>query len=386
MNLSNCSEFGEYFTFSPSKSKPIYNWFYYKEAYSPECVDFFINRFKLESGLIVDPFCGIGTTLLYSKSNGFSSFGMDASELAVFVSKIKCRDYSTNDIENFKDTLKKFSIEIEKVIPSFKWNTEFFNPEKIFPKSSLNFILRAREFISKIDDKKTHDLFLLALISIVSQSSLLIKDGGVLKFDKRKSAIPAKIAFRKKIKKMIVDLEDSPIKGRVPEIELGDATKIKLKNECTDAIITSPPYLNNIDYTKVYGIELSLLSLNINSVFDSRNRSIGSFHGGVKKLENVPIEVEEFGIKYPIIGSYFSDIENVLKESFRILKTDSSAVFVVGNSIMHDHHILVDELFCQIGERIGFVESEIITSLKRNASFNRVKVETRESAVILKKK
>ncbi len=373
MKISNFSELGEYFTFSPSKTKPIYNWFYYKEAYSPECVDFFIKKAGIDKGMIVDPFCGIGTTLLFSK-------------FAVFVSKVKCENYSKEDIESFKALFKNLSSEIEKTTPSLKWNTEFFNPEKIFPKSSLNFILRAREAISAVEDKKIHNLFLLGLISILSQSSLLLKDGGVLKFDKNKSAFPAKIAFKKRIKKMILDLENNRIEGSVPKIEIGSAKKMNLENNSADILITSPPYLNNIDYTKIYGIELSLLSLDLYCVYNSRNRSLGSFHEAVKKLEKVPPEVEDFGIKYPIIGSYFSDMEKVLEESYRVLKNNSYAVFVVGNSIMHDYHILVDELFCQIGERIGFENPEIITSLNRNASFNRLKVETRESAVVLKKK
>lgn len=385
MKYSNVPELGPYFTFSPSKKLPVYNWFYYKEAFSPELVEFFLNKFNLKNGKIIDPFCGIGTTLLYAKSRGFDSYGTDASSLAYFVSKVKCDNYSEKDLVDSKSELKNLFSEIPKIHVSYKWDWELFDPLTIFPKSSINFIIKAKSLISRIENKKIQHLFLLALLSIIPQCSLLKKDGGVLKFDKRKGTIPAKHAFKRKVKRMIKDLENNSLSGPTPTIEIGDARKINLKDNSADAVITSPPYLNNIDYTKIYGLELTLLSGNPNLPKTIRKNSLRSFHSSFEIEKKVPKEVEEFGIKYPLIGAYFSDMEQVLKETHRILKPDSSAVFIVGNSIMYNTHILVDEILAEIGERIGF-ETEIITSLKRLASTPKSKVETRESAVVLKKK
>ncbi len=384
MKISNALHLGQYFTFTPSKSKPIYNWFFYKEAYSPECVDFFLKKFNLNNGKIADPFCGIGTTLLYAKSKGFSSFGSDASPLATFISKVKCENYSEDDIlklQNFSKTMVK---EILNTEPIQNWKPEFFSLQKIFPKSSLNFILRTRNFINKIEEPKIQNVILLALLSILPQSSLLIKDGGVMKHDKKKKAFPAKHAFKRKLKKIISNLKKQPIIGIIPQIHLGNAKNIPLDDGSVDAVITSPPYLNNIDYTKIYGLELSLLDPSFDLVKSSRKRTMISFDHPNLNIKNVPQEAEEFGIKYPVIGGYFSDMEKVLKESHRILKPGGFAVFVVGNSIMYDLHILVDVILGEIGERIGF-EVEILTALKRTAKTQNTKIETRESAVVLKK-
>ncbi|MDD5023241.1 MAG: hypothetical protein PHU63_03670, partial [Candidatus ainarchaeum sp.] len=379
--LTNISELGEYFTFTPSKNKPIYNWFFYKEAFSPEIVEYFFKKFEITNSFVVDPFCGVGTTLLCSKSHNISSYGCDASPLAVFVSKVKTEEYTKEDIDELSALSKK--IGQTPLQNELKWTPELFNPSKIFPNSSLNFILRARENISYIENSKHKNFFLLALLSIIPQCSLLIKDGGVLKFDKRKSAFPAKIAFKRKIKKMISNLSKNSITGSVPKIELGDARNLSVPDNSADSIITSPPYLNNIDYTKIYGLELSLLSLDEHSVHSARAGSLQSFHSSKQEVEKIPKEVEEFGIKYPLIGAYFSDMEKVFLESYRVLKKGSSAAFIVGNSIMYETHILTDEILAEIAERIGF-ETEIITSLKRYASV-KTKIETRESAVVLKK-
>ncbi len=382
MNTLNVPDLGPFFTFTPSKSKPIYNWFFYKEAFSPEAVEYFLTKFKINSGTVLDPFCGIGTTLLYAKSKGLNSIGYDASPLSVFASRVKCEDYSPEDISFAKETLNIFS---ERTItaPPIIWKPELFQAHKIFSTQSLTFILKARSAVESIENEKVRDLFLLGLLSIIPQCCFLMKDGGFLRIDKRKSCPPAKPVFSRRIKEMISDLENSKIEGPIPRIEIGDARKINLENESIDGIITSPPYLNGIDYTKIYGLELSLLEPYSNSVKEARGRSLYSFEKKVP-VENVPPEAEEFGHKYPIIGGYFSDMEKVLKESHRLLKPNSSSVFIVGNSIMFGLHILVDEILAEIGERIGF-EAEIISSLQRFASTPKAKIETRESAIILKK-
>lgn len=399
MKTTNIPDLGPFFTFTPSKSKPIYNWFFYKEAYSPEAVEYFLNKFQISSGTILDPFCGIGTTLLYSKFKGLNSIGYDASPLSVFASRVKCADYSQEDISFAKETLQIFSERVSGA-PPIIWKPELFQAHKIFSTQSLTFILKARSAVESIENEKVRDLFLLGLLSIIPQCCFLMKDGGVLKIDKRKSCPPAKPLFNRRIKEMIsdldeigissrasdqrsLDLENSQVIGPLPRIEIGDARKIPLKDNSIDAIITSPPYLNGIDYTKIYGLELSLLEPYSNSVREARGRSLYSFEKKVP-VETVPPEAEEFGHKYPIIGGYFSDMEKVLKESHRLLKPNSSSVFIVGNSIMFGLHILVDEILAEIGERIGF-EAEIISSLQRFASTPHAKVETRESAIVLKK-
>ncbi len=382
MKTSNIPDIGPYFTFTPSKIKPIYNWFFYKEAFSPEAVEYFLNEFEVTEGTILDPFCGIGTTLLYAKSKGLNSIGYDASPLSVFASRVKCENYSQEDLSFAKETLKIFSERILSA-PPIIWKPELFQAHKIFSTQSLTFILKARAAVESIENEKVRDLFLLGLLSILPQCCFLMKDGGVLKIDKRKSCPPAKPLFKRRIKDMILDLENSNIRGPLPKIEIGDARKIPLENESIDTIITSPPYLNNIDYTKIYGLELSLLEPYSNSVRDARGRSLSSFEKKVP-LEYVPKEAEEFGYKYPLIGGYFSDMEKVLRESYRVLKPGSSGVFIVGNSIMFGLHILVDEILAEIGERIGF-EAEIITSLQRFASTPHAKIETRESAIVFRK-
>jgi SAM-dependent methyltransferase len=373
---------GKYMTFESSKQKPVHRWFYYKEGYSPEIVEYALKQEKA-GGRLIDPFCGTGTSLLAAKENNLESRGVDASELAVFVSRVKCANYEKKNIGQAKEFLKNLFKERRE--PELKWDFELFSPKAAFPKRNLNDILYIREAIEKSEySEKTANLLLLALVSTLPQSSIVIKDGGVLKIDKRKRAMPAKDAFKRKVKRMVSDIEKAGIRGKEPDVQLGDARELYFKDGSCDIIVTSPPYLNNIDYSKVYGLELSLLTLDKETTKMTRNRSLRSFLQRGTKPAYVPPEVEEMGRRIPVVGAYFADMENSISEMKRVLKTGSSAYVVVSNSVIFREHVFVDEILAAIGERLN-LESEIIVGGYRIADVKPHKVRTRESMVILRK-
>ncbi|MBI5046139.1 hypothetical protein HZC07_00195, partial [Candidatus Micrarchaeota archaeon] len=174
-----------------------------------------------------------------------------------------------------------------------------------------------------------------------------------------------------------------------PEVYLGDARAVPLEDQSCDLIITSPPYLNNIDYSKIYGLELSLLNMDKTEAEVMRNRAIRSFI--TKKInkpnesDEMPPEVGEIGSRIPIIGTYFKDMELAIKEMHRILRSGGTANVIVSNSVIHETHVLVDEVFAEMAERIGFKEIEIIVGAQRIADVKPHKVKTRESIVVMRK-
>lgn len=380
MNIIKKPELGPFMTFEHSKKQPVYRWFWYKEGFSPEIVNFALLREKNISN-ILDPFCGVGTTLLAAKSAGIQSAGIDSSSLAVFVSRTKTDDYSEKEITR----AERFAKEIFRNIgrSSLKWQFELFNPFTAFPKKNFNTLLFLREKIEE-EDEKVRNLLLLALLSILPRVGIFIKDGGVLKIKKRKPAIPVKSAFRRKVKEIVNDLKTSAVKGPKPEVVLGDARAAELEDESIDSVFTSPPYLNNIDYSKVYGLELTLLELSKRATKDTRRRSIRSFISKEGLAAELPPEVGEVGKRIPVIGMYFADMEKAIQENWRVLKQGGAAYHVVSNSVIHETHVLVDEVLAEIGERIGF-NAEIIVGGERIADVRPHKIKTRESIVVLRK-
>ncbi|MEM4271992.1 MAG: hypothetical protein QXH30_00200 [Candidatus Bilamarchaeaceae archaeon] len=366
----------EYFTFGASKDLPVHRWFYYKEGYAPQIAWHFIDEFRADS--VFDPFVGVGTTLLASKERGIRSIGIDVSPLAVFVSRVKCADYSLQDIEDAKAALR--SAFQERKEPSFAWDFELFSPRKFFSRRAYNDICHLRERAEEIENEKAGALFLLALLSILPQVGFFIKDGGVLREEKSKRAMPVKDAFRRKMKQIISDLESSPIVGPAPEVRLADARDFS-EGEA-DAFITSPPYLNNIDYSKVYGLELSLLEMDKDAGRRMRERAVRSFITKEPHGKEVPPEAADAAARLPLAGEYFADMERVLQNLYKISKR--GGVFVVGNAMVHEQHIAVDEILMKIAERVGFRCSTPFYA-ERTADVKPAKARVRESAVVFRK-
>jgi len=69
---------------------PIHDWYGFVLSYPPHLVRQYISSFGLDrSDLLLDPFCGTGTTLVESRKHGIPSAGCDAHPFAALVSRVK---------------------------------------------------------------------------------------------------------------------------------------------------------------------------------------------------------------------------------------------------------------------------------------------------------
>lgn len=392
MKIIDWLQFGKHMTFQPDKNKPIFNWFYYKEAFSSEIVHELIKEFNI-SGPVFDPFVGVGTVPLECKYLGISSKGIDTSPLAVLVSNVKTRNYTKKQLEEILTSLDSLLSNINEnkfEICKFEWKYELFPPYMAFPRRNLDFIRRIREKIEVIDNIIIKEFYMVALLSILPQCSYIMKDGGVLKIMKNKHAGHARDLFRKKVKRMVKDYESYGINHEEPNIKMGNATHYDLEDSSINAIITSPPYINNIDYSKIYGLELSLIypNFDFNSLRSTMLRSFIGKNPNVKVEEDYLNDVltSMIGPNPPLIAyTYFGDMFNVVMEANRVLNKNGIFACVIGNSIMEKSHIKADEIIARFGEDLG-MEAEIRVGLYRKTEVQvKGKIPVRESCVILKK-
>lgn len=302
---------------------------------------------------------------------GINSYGIDSSPLAVFVSQVKTTRYDISELERYKDRI--FSKAFTK--PSLNDLDPLV--KRAFNRYNLEDILFFRDGISRIEDDDVKRFFMLALMRAAMQVSYAYKDGAVIKIIEKPTP-PFRKFFKRVMKHMIKDLRSIKLEDCETKIVLGDARRLELPSEYFDAIITSPPYLNKIEYTKVYRIEYELFLPGV------RVDAIRSYIGmDPKNYEDLFPELE-----LPIVArAYFSDMNKALSEMHRVLKNGGRVALVVAGGVFPDGVVDSDILIAELAERIGFSVKRILAVNKRVATTKRViKIgEARESIIIMQK-
>ncbi len=371
-NFTSTPELKDHVTFVPNKFEPIHNWYYYKEGYSRGLVDFFIQKFGIEkNSLVLDPFCGVGTTLLACKQASIRAIGFDTSPLTVFVSQVKTADYNLESLEEAVRHGLKWKFARPRAIPNSPWL------KRAFSKYALEDIFFYRGKISQVENPLERNFLLLGLMDAAIKCSYIRKDGSVVKIQKGASAPVGKI-FKYKIRRMLRDLRETNMERVEIKAEVGDARKIPLADNSIDFVITSPPYLNKIEYTNIYKTEYELF-------FDLPAEKLKSHIGEKIDIGN---EFDFEGVKnLPIAQSYFSDMKKVLLELKRVCKPGAKLAIVIGGGCFPDRAILVDEIFARVAEQAGFSVKEILIARNSWCTRNRTEKvgQIRESAIVLEK-
>lgn len=149
-----------------------------------------------------------------------------------------------------------------------------------------------------------------------------------------------------------------------------DARALPVRDSSIDAVITSPPYANRHDYSRIFHIDLLLLGLDEKRVTELRHRSIRSHveaknpQGFKRKLshykepnslkiilDQVPIDADKRIV--PLLKGYFQDMYLSLLEVSRILKSGGHAAYVVGNVRHAGTMIPVDEILGAMAPQVG---------------------------------
>lgn len=390
-------------TFAENKNLPVYNWFSYKEGFSRDIVLNILDELSIPKGtLVLDPFCGTGTTLLACKQAGYNTIGFDALPLGVFVSSTKLQ--GEYDMEKLYDAIRSITA-LKFGETSLKWvDVRFIDIKRAFSRYARNDLLFFKEKVLGIEDEKIRNFMMLALVSIVTKASNTKKDGGVVKITNKRHLPPVRYLLKKKLHRMYKDLENQKesadsTKTRA-EARLGDARSLDLEDGCVGACITSPPYLNFVDYTKLYALELSLLLESSDEYLGLSRKTLRSHLGGDNtresklNFEDIHLILERLRENTPsfrdipcMVESYFEDMYLVLKEIYRVSKENAPAALVVGNACFPGVTVDVDLILAELGEDVGFRLQEIRVANVRWCDVHGIVKErpVRESVIVFRK-
>lgn len=367
------------------RHEPVHRWFSYKEGFSPNLLARVIDELDLSSALkIVDPFGGVATCALSGLAHPSVAEvrSVEYSPFARFAGQVKLgyRDLDAGSLIELLPKALCYEHQAAVTVPPLA----AFTDRRIFTSKRIRALLAARDHIATLAGATESEraFFLLGLAAVTEDLSGAMKDGRALRVKDRRRRRPSSLAATEPLvdmrgvvrralagqwSAMIEDL--APVshgpggQGRGVAMHLaGDArnlSKSRLPNGATafpdawaDLSLFSPPYLNLIDYTELYKLELWLMG-HIVDQSGFRDMRLGTLrsHPSVRFAEtdrfgglDAPVLdfargasewLTQHGARKevgPVVRQYFEDMFDVWVEQRRVLKEGGVAVCVVANS------------------------------------------------------
>ena len=384
------------------KAAPRHNWFYFPHSYSYRLVNEILDYWDFpQNGTLADNFSGSGTTLLTARQRGLLALGFDLSPLAVTVARAKVASYKTDQLNRAMNRiLAHRSCEVPQIPKRLS---------KAFTQEELRELFNLLIPILGLRNATTRRFFQVALLWTAKVFSRAVPDGGWFRWKEwpdRSREIKQSFEFR--VSCMIADVEAQNWCNDVPpaRTRLADARKLPLRAESVDGLITSPPYPNRHDYSRVFHIDLLLLGLPESEVTKLRHESIRSHveargpngykrrlksYSGTESINSVlaglPTDADP-RIEQMLKG-YFEDIYLSLSEVQRILRPGGRAAYVVGNVRHAGVMIPVDKITAELASQVGLCFDVAWVLRLRGNSAQQMglygKEQSRESTVILSK-
>jgi len=421
--------------FTKNRSEPLHRWVPWIAGFSSSFVGGVLEAASDRDPAdvtVLDPFAGVGTTLVEALERGHDAVGYEINPYAALACRAKVHCLSC-DLKALKQAIHEFrdfmgrragSAPTSQPPPEFKSRAPFFSP-KVERK-----VLHVLDFIAACQAEWLRDLFRVALGAVMVGFSNYSYEPSL---GRRKSAgkddiLDADVAgtVAAKLDQMLSDMAQMQLRmaslGRAPQIEVfADSfltSSDRVAAHSIDFLITSPPYLNNYHYVRNTRPHLFWLGLveRRAELKAMEHESFGKFWQTVRAGPRIELEVEcaelaeqldhlrtlrkEKGV-YGGSGwanyaaAYFNDCLAFCRAAWGLMKPGGTAVVVIGNNILQGVELKTDQYFARIAESCGFEIIELHRVRKKrtgssivNSSVRRGKVKQRvelyETAVELR--
>ena len=344
------------------------------------------------NSIVMDPFCGSGTTLVESMLKGFDSYGIDIDPLARLITKVKTTPIPESKLQ---DVITKVVHDIEtqkesKFLPVTDNLYHWFTHEAVRKLSVI------RDTIDSFkDERDIYDFLIVTFSSIIRRSSNADNESQktYVSHTHIKTPEDPMILFKRNL-----DLYSERLMALFHKVPVG--TKARVISECTDSrnfadewnknvglpidiAITSPPYIKAVDY--VYNQMAEYFW--IGDLFDMQNQKLqtkresnymGTKHvavntyseflpTGYKNIDKISQQIYAKNKKFSyVLSKFFIDMEKNILEMSKVMRTKGHYVIVIGANQVAGIPVPSYEFISNIAEVNGFKLSNLFSYKIRN--------------------
>jgi len=419
-------------SFAKNKNLPLHRWVPWVAGFSAEFVEDALRTYLprgVSNAWVLDPFAGVGTTLVESYLSGLNVVGFEINPYAALATtiKLKTMDISVRDLARQIGSFERFMEKAEagevKRGPRSAAPTGFSGRTQLFSPKVERKVLYALDFVNSIKDPILKDIARLALGSVMvsfsnySYEPSLTRRSAVSKAD----ILDANVGLSVSAKLRLI-LEDigwvqghmktlgyNP-KAKVFSESIFSAPRYLRQRNFIDLLVTSPPYLNNYHYPRNTRPQLHWLGLASGTGYQHarENDSFGKFWQTVRASEpiNLVFDMPELSDLIEAIrgrntdkgsyggagwanyvATYFNDTHRFCAVIAQLLKPKAASIIVLGNSIIQGIEVKTDYFFGKIGELAGlkFEENHMLRKKRTGNSIiqSSVRVEDAKEKTVL---
>jgi len=417
------------------QDRAAHQWYRFVLSFPPHLVRDYIKKFELDgSHRVLDPFCGTGTTLVECQKLGIQAVGLESNPVACFASRTKL-NWQVEPEALLKHARKIAAIAEVKLQDSgfenkgglllFKTSRKHLSQElcglpdhltKLILKDSISPLPLHRTLtllatLEENRDDRFYDHERLALVKALVNEISNLHFGPEVGIGPAKSDSPAVSLWLENVRAIAEDLENLQIHPPNAVIHQADAREMSriLKPQSIDAVITSPPYPNEKDYTRTTRLESVLLGF-IQSKDDLRalkrtlirSNTRGVYRAdqddllvaGHVEIERIAAEIEQrrvalgktsgFERLYARVTKlYFGGMKQHLADLLIVLRPGAKLAYVVGDQASYLRVMIrTGELIADIATSLGYEVMGIDLFRTRLATATREQL--REEVVLLR--
>ncbi len=418
-----------------TEDRAVHDWYRFVLSFPPHLVRDYIKRFDVNRRMgVLDPFCGTGTTLVECRKLGIPSVGIEANPMACYASQVKLdwavdpQDLLDHACEVADLTLKKLAaqgIDDADGLPLFGTSRKRTDELRALPAQTQKLLLK--DSISPLPLHKT--LVLLETLEgeqpspfirheRLALAKAIVSDISNLEFGPEVGVGPAKrdapvvASWLNCVRRMSDELRELPERDHNPAfVYRADSRRLLtvLKPGSVDAVITSPPYPNEKDYTRTTRLELVLLGFiqnkqdlrslkqdllrsNTRGVYKADRDDLDVVHH--QKIQRIADAIEERRIELGktsgferlyarVTRLYFGGMARHLSELRLALRPGARLAYVVGDQASYLRVMIrTGQLLADIAQSLGY---EVVgIDLFRTRLATATKVQLREEVLLLR--
>jgi DNA modification methylase len=414
------------------QDRPFHDWYRFVLSYPPHLVREYLSDFQLKTGQVVfDPFCGTGTTIVEARRQGFAGIGVEANPMAQFASAVKVNwEVDPGELlslarETAEIALRLLHAQGIEDLERYTGALDQLPLRSLDPKSARLLITnsisplplhKSLTLLDCLNEAQGHPAYAHARLAF---ASALVYSISNLRFgpevgvsSKIKVDTPVIAAWLAEVQKMARDLRLVAGKG-FPEaiIHLADARDLRrvVSPGTIGAVITSPPYPNEKDYTRTTRLESVLLGFIKNkaelraykkSLVRSNTRSVYKADRDdlwVEKhaeIQRIAAEIEQRRIELgktsgfeklysQVTRQYFGGMARHFNELRSVLQPGAHLAYVVGDQASYLRVMIrTGQLLADLAKEQGYEVLRI--DLFRTRFATATKEELREEVVVLR--